>query len=78
MGGRFYAKVEAAPIILRYELGDEEALADAWVRVVDVLNVPLYREWEEDTRVALENMKNRLDYTRLAGHGPKLGEITEE
>ena len=25
MGGRFYAKVEAAPIILRYELGDEEA-----------------------------------------------------
>ncbi|KAL5531515.1 hypothetical protein ACEPAG_4392 [Sanghuangporus baumii] len=60
------------------ELEDEDALADAWVRVVDVLNVPLYQEWEEDTRVALENIKNRIDYSRLAGHGPKLGEITEE
>ena len=57
---------------------DEDALLEAWIRVVDVLNVPLYREWEEDTRVALENIKNRLSYTRLADHGPKLGEITEE
>lgn len=60
------------------ELEDEDALSDAWAKVVDVLNVPLYQEWEEDTRVALENIKNRVDYTRLAGRGPKLGEITEE
>lgn len=60
------------------EIEDEDALIEAWVRVVDVLNVPLYKEWEEDTRVALENIKNRLTYTRLADNGPKLGEITEE
>ena len=60
------------------DIEDEDALLEAWIRVVDVLNVPLYREWEEDTRVALENIKNRLSYTRLADHGPKLGEITEE
>lgn len=59
------------------ELEDEDALADGWVRIVDVLNVPLYQEWEEDTRVALDNIKNRIDYTRLADHGPKLREITE-
>lgn len=60
------------------EVTDESALADAWGKVVDVLNVSLYQEWEEDTQVALENIKNRLEYTRLADHGPKLGKITEE
>lgn len=60
------------------ELSSEDAFADAWVRVVDVLNVPLYQEWEADTRAALDSIKNRVNYTRLAEHGPKLGEITEE
>jgi glycogen debranching enzyme len=54
-----------------------DSLADAWVRVVDVINVPLYQEWEEDTKVAVENVKNRLSYTRLDEHGPKLGEISK-
>ncbi|KDQ61755.1 glycoside hydrolase family 13 protein [Jaapia argillacea MUCL 33604] len=55
-----------------------DALADAWVRVVDVLNVALYQEWEEDTKVALDGIKNRLKYTRLDEHGPRLGEITKD
>jgi glycogen debranching enzyme len=57
-------------------IGDPDALAEAWGRVVDVLNVPLYAEWEEDTKVALESVKNRLKYIRLEEGGPKLGEIT--
>lgn len=61
------------------DLGDDsDALADAWVRVVDVVNVPLYQEWEEDTKVALDNVKNRLKYTRLDEHGPRLGPISEK
>jgi len=59
------------------ELEDPAALADAWGRVVDVLNVPLYEEWEEDTRVALDNVRNRIKYTRLDDNGPKLGEISK-
>ncbi|TFK32810.1 glycoside hydrolase family 13 protein [Crucibulum laeve] len=55
---------------------DHDALADAWVRVVDVLNVSLYKEWEDDTTTAILNVKNRLKYTRLEAHGPKLGKIT--
>ncbi|KAI0923791.1 hypothetical protein AcV5_009241 [Taiwanofungus camphoratus] len=58
--------------------GDSDALADAWARVADVLNVPLYQEWEEDTRVAMDNIKNRLRYTRLDEHGPKMGLISEK
>ncbi|KII87207.1 glycoside hydrolase family 13 protein [Plicaturopsis crispa FD-325 SS-3] len=57
--------------------GDADALAEAWGKLVDVLNVPLYEEWEEDTRVALDNIKNRVQYTRLDPNGPKLGEITK-
>lgn len=59
------------------DVQDEDALADAWIRVVDVLNVPLYEEWTEDTRIALDGIKNRMTYTRLADHGPKLGEISQ-
>jgi glycogen debranching enzyme len=56
---------------------DKEALADAWVKIVDILNVPLYREWEEDTKVAIANIRNRVKYARLDPHGPKLGEISK-
>ncbi|KAJ3850530.1 glycoside hydrolase family 13 protein [Lentinula lateritia] len=59
------------------ELSDPDALADAWVRVLDVINVPLYQEWEEDTKIAMDNIKNRLTYARLDENGPKLGEITK-
>lgn len=60
------------------DVQSSDALADAWVRVVDVLNVPLYAEWKEDMRIALDNIKNRIQYTRLDEHGPKLGPISEK
>lgn len=60
-----------------YNADDDEALAEAWKRVVDVLNVSLYTEWEEDTRIALDMIKNRLKYIRLDSNGLKLGEISK-
>lgn len=56
--------------------GDAEALAEAWGRIVDVLNVNLYAEANEDKKVALEGIRNRVKYTRLDDHGPKLREIS--
>ncbi|KAF8511839.1 glycoside hydrolase family 13 protein [Hysterangium stoloniferum] len=58
------------------EIQDPNALADAWGKLVDIINVDLYKEWEDDTRTAIENIKNRVEYTRLADHGPKMGEIS--
>lgn len=60
------------------DIQDVEALADAWIRVVDVLNVPLYEEWEADTKAAMDGIRNRMKYARLDDHGPKLGPITKE
>ncbi|KAJ8515736.1 hypothetical protein ONZ45_g6896 [Pleurotus djamor] len=57
-------------------LTDAGQLSDAWIKVVDVLNVPLYSEWEDDTKAAIEGITNRLKYTRLDDHGPKLGAIS--
>jgi glycogen debranching enzyme len=54
-----------------------DALAEAWVRVVEVLNVPLYEEWEADTKIALDQIKGRLGYLRLEEGGPKMGEISK-
>lgn len=56
--------------------GNADALAEKWGEVVDVINVPLYEEWEEDTKIALDSIKNRLKYIRLEEGGPKLGEIS--
>jgi glycogen debranching enzyme len=59
-------------------VNDVEALTEAWGSVVDALNAPLYDEWEEDTKIALENAKNELMRTRLEEGGPKMGEISEK
>ncbi|CAK5273967.1 unnamed protein product [Mycena citricolor] len=59
------------------DISEIDSLVDAWARVVDVINVSLYRECEEDAGVASDNVKNRLKYTRLDEHGPKLGEISK-
>ncbi|OBZ74017.1 Glycogen debranching enzyme [Grifola frondosa] len=35
-------------------------------------------EWNTDTKIAMDNIKNRLKYTRLEENGPKLGPITKQ
>ncbi|KAI0057454.1 glycoside hydrolase family 13 protein [Artomyces pyxidatus] len=60
------------------ETTDADTLSKAWAEVIDVLNVPLYQEWEADTKTALENISGRLKYGRLDDHGPRLGEINRK
>ncbi|KZT43121.1 glycoside hydrolase family 13 protein [Sistotremastrum suecicum HHB10207 ss-3] len=81
--GRFAVSVDskaAAGLVKAafIHLDNSDAQADAWVRVVDVLNVDLYEEANRDAQVALDNIKNRLKYTRLDANGPRLGEITRQ
>jgi glycogen debranching enzyme len=59
------------------DLHDPQALAEAWREIVSVINVPLYEEYDDDFKVILANIKNRVTYTRLDANGPKLGEISE-
>ncbi|ODV91009.1 glycoside hydrolase family 13 protein [Tortispora caseinolytica NRRL Y-17796] len=47
-------------------------------RVIDALNVKFYHEFDDDISVMLEQLFNRIKYTRLDDHGPKMGEITPD
>lgn len=83
LGTRFGVQVEPkyAASFVKAAFADIHAadgLAEAWGRVVDVINVPLYEEAADDLRVAIDQIKNRLKYTRLDDNGPKLGEISAE
>jgi glycogen debranching enzyme len=90
MGERYRRRVEATmgaalltAIYGRYEGEDSNAADQAQVRshytkILDVVNVPLYREYDSDVAEILEQIFNRVKYVRLDAHGPKLGPITPE
>ncbi|GAA5919360.1 hypothetical protein JCM6882_000241 [Rhodosporidiobolus microsporus] len=54
-----------------------EEAAEEVGRLLDVLNVERYKEWDEDREAILENTRGRIKYTRLDAHGPKMGEVTK-
>jgi glycogen debranching enzyme len=81
LSNRFCVKVDpglAASMIKAafVEIWDKDALVEAWVRVVDVLNADLYEEANQDLSAAIDGIRNRAAYTRLDANGPKLGDIS--
>lgn len=55
----------------------EEGHAEARLEnILNDLNVDRYRMFNEDIAAILDNTRGRIEYTRLAGHGPQLGKIT--
>lgn len=46
-------------------------------RLLETVNLPRYRLFDEDIAAILENTKSRIRFTRLDDDGPKMGEITE-
>ncbi|KAH8815426.1 putative glycogen debranching enzyme [Xylogone sp. PMI_703] len=59
--------------------GPDRAAVRSWlVKVLDELNLPLYKEYDVDVAEILEQIFNRTKYMRLDDHGPKQGPITEK
>ncbi|KAM0756163.1 glycoside hydrolase family 13 protein [Meredithblackwellia eburnea MCA 4105] len=77
LGERFKAKVDygAAVGFVQRLKRDEDPVA-VFKKVVEIVNLPRYELWDADKKAILDNTRNRLKYTRLDDHGPKLGEIT--
>lgn len=61
-----------------YPNEDVDAQVKAWGKVLDIVNVDLYKECDEDLKAAEESIVGRIKYTRLDDHGPKWGKITKE
>ncbi|KAI8992417.1 glycogen debranching enzyme [Pilobolus umbonatus] len=54
-----------------------DSLRKSFESLLNDYNLPLYEEYDEDCRIALDNIKGRLLFTRMAENGPKLGVITK-
>lgn len=55
---------------------EAERLARAWGEVLDVVNVDLYKEFNEDAAAMRDNVVKRVRYERLEAGGLRLGEIS--
>ncbi|KAI9814789.1 MAG: hypothetical protein M1827_003055 [Pycnora praestabilis] len=61
-----------------YGSADKGAAQNEFSKILDELNLPLYREYDADAAEIMEQVFNRVKYIRLEENGPKLGEITEK
>ncbi|SPQ18522.1 52d3b593-4ab6-48fa-90fe-d7bacb49fd56 [Thermothielavioides terrestris] len=67
----------------KHEAGKEGTVDQAAVRariaaVLDIVNVPFYREYDAELSDIMQQLFNRIKYVRLDEHGPKLGPINRE
>ncbi|CDO92168.1 unnamed protein product [Kluyveromyces dobzhanskii CBS 2104] len=46
--------------------------------ILNEVNLPLYKEYDEDVRTILDQLYNRIKYLRVDDHGPKLGPVTPD
>lgn len=47
-------------------------------QILDTINLPLYKEYDQDNQEILENLYNRINYQRLDPNGLKMGAISLE
>jgi predicted metal-dependent peptidase len=47
-------------------------------KILEEKNMKLYEEYNRDATVILQNLRNRIQFERIASHGPKLPEISEK
>jgi glycogen debranching enzyme len=83
--GRYSRKVNPAvgaaimtAIYGRPEDANADDVAQAAKNVLNELNLPFYREYDEDVAAILDQVKGRIQYMRLESNGPRLGPITEK
>ncbi|KAI9827614.1 MAG: hypothetical protein M1826_006276 [Phylliscum demangeonii] len=62
----------------QYLRDDAVVGTDAFVPILNELNVPFYREFDEDSAEICKQIHDRARYLRLDGPGPKLGPITKD
>lgn len=81
LGERFANKIDALVFssILDSAYGDHpfEEIEGLAKDLLDEINLPLYRVYDSDLEIILEQLFNRIKYLRIDDHGPKLGTITK-
>ncbi|KAL2815636.1 glucanotransferase domain of glycogen debranching enzyme-domain-containing protein [Aspergillus cavernicola] len=57
---------------------DLASIENSLHKLLDVVNVPFYEEYNSDLSVINDQLLNRIKYLRIDDHGPKLGPVTKE
>ena len=85
LAGRYSAEIDnmdQAIAFIAKLVNDTNASSEAAEKeleqILNDLNVDRYRMFNEDTAAILDNTRGRIQYTRLASHGPQMGKITPE
>lgn len=65
------------PADTEIEVSVTEMVLKQYETILNEINLPLYKAYDEDAVTIVTNVKNRAQYTRLDSHGPKLGEVNE-
>lgn len=47
-------------------------------RILDEINDPYYKEYDEESNIVISQLHNRTQYTRLDPNGPKIGPISKD
>jgi len=55
-----------------------EEAHESIAKVLDELNLPNYREYDDDLSAIMDQVSNRIKYMRLDDHGPQAGPITKD
>lgn len=73
-----HVPTETAVAFVAAAFGDASpaALADEWSKVLDVVNVDQYKEYDADGVAQRDNVISRVKYERLEEGGPRMGEIS--
>lgn len=85
LGERFRRRVDpnvAASLIVtlfgKYRgEADEATIRTKLTQILDVVNVRFYEEYDKEIGEILQQLFNRIKYTRLDEHGPKMGPINQ-
>lgn len=67
-----------ASILSQEDYGNAEIVRALTVSLLDEINLPFYKEYDDDLQAILTQLYNRIKYSRLDSHGPKLGEINKK
>ncbi|ORY60201.1 glycogen debranching enzyme [Pseudomassariella vexata] len=57
---------------------DEATIRTKLVSILDAVNMPFYEEYDKEIGEILQQLFNRIKYTRIDDHGPKMGPVTRE
>lgn len=82
LGERFSNKLDRSKFvsILKAMFGEElnDHVTEEARKILDEVNLPLYKEYDDDVGEILEQLFNRIKYLRIDENGPQLGAITKD